>query len=149
MKNFNKFGVGVHGKIRVLEGGFTKNQYIGGDCLKRVRGTWTVCRFKGELGKKVVGAGFEVGLIPQCTLWSSHLTFSICFLFLKGHCLYFLYLYFCHMFKGYFYIRILLYYYLIVFGATLSQSLLTFDQERIQKLVKHLKTELFAKIVND
>ena len=30
MKNFNKFGVGVHGKIRVLEGGFTKNQYIGG-----------------------------------------------------------------------------------------------------------------------
>ena len=51
MKNFNKFGVGVHGKIRVLEGGFTKNQYIGGggggDCLKRVRDTWTVCRFKG------------------------------------------------------------------------------------------------------
>ena len=37
MKNFNIFG--VHGKIRVLEGGFTKNQYIGGDCLK-----------KGELG---------------------------------------------------------------------------------------------------
>ena len=53
------------------------------------------------------------------------------------------------MFKGYFYIRILLYYYLVVFGATLSQSLLTFDLERIQKLVKHLKTELFAKIVND
>ena len=77
MKNFNKFGVGVHGKIRVLEGGFTKNQYTGGDCLKRVRGTWTVCRFKGELGKKVVGVGFEVGLIPQCTLWSSHLIFSI------------------------------------------------------------------------
>ena len=38
MKNFNIFG--VHGKIRVLEGGFTKNQYIGGDCLK-----------KGELGQ--------------------------------------------------------------------------------------------------
>ena len=38
MKNFNIFG--VHGKIRVLEGGFTKNQYIGRDCLK-----------KGELGQ--------------------------------------------------------------------------------------------------
>ena len=28
MKNFNIFG--VHGKIQVLEGGFTKDQYIGG-----------------------------------------------------------------------------------------------------------------------
>ena len=27
-----------------------KNQYIGGDCQKR--GTWIVCRFKRELGKK-------------------------------------------------------------------------------------------------
>ena len=26
-------------------GGGTKNQYRGGDCLKR--GAWTVCRFKG------------------------------------------------------------------------------------------------------
>ena len=31
--------------------GFTKNQYIGGNCLKG--GAWTVCRFKGvELGEK-------------------------------------------------------------------------------------------------
>ena len=28
-----------------------KNQYRGGDCLKRW-GAWTVCRFKGGLGKK-------------------------------------------------------------------------------------------------
>ena len=33
MKKINIFG--VHGKIRILEGGFTKSQYIGGgDCLK-------------------------------------------------------------------------------------------------------------------
>ena len=30
--------------------GLTKNQYRGGDCLKR--GAWTVCQFKGRLGKK-------------------------------------------------------------------------------------------------
>ena len=48
MKNFNIFA--VHGKIRVLEGGFTKNQYIGEDYLKR--GAWTVCRFKRGLARK-------------------------------------------------------------------------------------------------
>ena len=32
MKKINIFG--VHGKIRILEGGFTKSQYIRGDCLK-------------------------------------------------------------------------------------------------------------------
>ena len=46
MKNFNILG--VDGKMWVLgEGGgvgVTKNQYIGGDCLKM--GAWTVCRFK-------------------------------------------------------------------------------------------------------
>ena len=40
-----------------------KNQYIGGggwgDCLKR--GAWTVCRFKGGLGKKDGGSVFEGG----------------------------------------------------------------------------------------
>ena len=40
--------------------GFVKNQYNGGNYLKR--GAWRVCRFKGGLAKKG-------GLIPQCTLW--------------------------------------------------------------------------------
>ena len=43
-KNFNIFG--VHWKIRLF-GGILKNQYIGGDCLKR-GGDWTVCWFKGS-----------------------------------------------------------------------------------------------------
>ena len=30
MKNFNKFGVGVHGKIRVLEGVSRKTKILGG-----------------------------------------------------------------------------------------------------------------------
>ena len=34
---------------------FMKNHYRGGDCLKR--GAWTVCRFKGGLGKKGFGGG--------------------------------------------------------------------------------------------
>ena len=34
-------------------GGFMKNQYIGGDYLKK--GTWSVCRFKGGLARKRVG----------------------------------------------------------------------------------------------
>ena len=59
-----------------------KNQYRGGDCLKK--GAWTVCKFKRGFGKKdrVVflreGGG---GLIPQCTLWynayvTQHYTFK-------------------------------------------------------------------------
>ena len=32
IKNFNVLG--VHGKIRLLGGGFMKNQYRGGNCLK-------------------------------------------------------------------------------------------------------------------
>ena len=39
---------GVHCKM--FRVGFPKNQYIVGNCLKR--GTWTVSRFKGRLGKK-------------------------------------------------------------------------------------------------
>ena len=50
MKNFNIFG--VHWKIWVLGGvgggGLTKNQYRGGNCLRR--GAWTVYRFKGGGG---------------------------------------------------------------------------------------------------
>ena len=46
--------------------GFTKNQYRGGIAQK---GAWTVCRFKGGLGKKEGGGVFEGGLTPQCTLW--------------------------------------------------------------------------------
>ena len=37
-----------------------KNQYIGGNCLKR--GAWTVGRFKGGMARK------RGCLIPQCTL---------------------------------------------------------------------------------
>ena len=40
------------------------------------RGSWTICRFKGELGKKVGlvilmgGGGGRGGRVkPQCTLW--------------------------------------------------------------------------------
>ena len=43
MKNSNILG--VHSKIQLLGGKFTKNQYRRGDCLKR--GAWTVWRFKG------------------------------------------------------------------------------------------------------
>ena len=67
MKNFNIFA--VHGKIRVLEGGFTKNQYIGDDYLER--GAWTVCRFTRGLARKrkwrFWGRGGG-GVIPKCTL---------------------------------------------------------------------------------
>ena len=45
----------VHWKIQLLGGGFIKNQYRGGDCLKRE--AWTVYWFKGgwqESGDGVV-----------------------------------------------------------------------------------------------
>ena len=38
-----------------------KNQYRGGNCLKR--GAWTVCRFKGGLARK--GGVFEGGWYPN------------------------------------------------------------------------------------
>ena len=38
-----------------------KNQYRGGDCLKKGGGGWTVCRFKGGLGKKEGGGVFLRG----------------------------------------------------------------------------------------
>ena len=68
MKNFNIFG--VHGKIRVLDRGFKKNQYIGGRGLPK-KGVLDSCRFKGGgLGKKdrVLFLRGRGGLIPQCTL---------------------------------------------------------------------------------
>ena len=48
--------MGVHGKIRLLGGGFMKNQYRGGNCLKKGGGAWTVCWFKG-------GAWQEEGVV--------------------------------------------------------------------------------------
>ena len=66
-------------------GGFTKNQYIGGNCLKRC---WTVCRFKGGgLAQKrevafLRGGG---GLIPQCPLCSGAITHN--FRHIKRLCL--------------------------------------------------------------
>ena len=52
-----------------FEGGFTKNQYRRGDCLKRQ--AWTVYRFKGGGAWHKRGSGvFEGGSIPQCTIWS-------------------------------------------------------------------------------
>ena len=61
MNNFNILG--VHGKIRVLRGGFTKSQFIGEDCLQTEGlGQFADLRGGGGLGKK------EGGLIPQSTL---------------------------------------------------------------------------------
>ena len=51
-------GVGVGGG---WGGGVTKNQYIGGDCLKRGGLDSLQNRFKGELGKKERGGIFEGG----------------------------------------------------------------------------------------
>ena len=44
MKNLNILGGSL--KNPTFRRGFTKNQYRGGDCLKK--GAWTVCRFKGR-----------------------------------------------------------------------------------------------------
>ena len=53
MKNVNIMGGLLKNPIfRVGE--LTKNQYIRGNCLKRVA-TWIVCRFKKELGEKKGG----------------------------------------------------------------------------------------------
>ena len=68
-ENFNVFG--VHGKIQVLEGGFSKNQYIWGDCLKRGGGAWTVCRSKRGAWQERGGGVFDGGLILQFKLFCS------------------------------------------------------------------------------
>ena len=46
-------------KMKFLGGELTKNQYMGGNCLKR--GAWTVCRLNGGFGKKEGGDVFERG----------------------------------------------------------------------------------------
>ena len=47
--------MGVHGKIRFLEGVYEKPIYKGNSLKK---GVWTVSRFKGELGE-IEGSVFE------------------------------------------------------------------------------------------
>ena len=58
----------LNGDILGKNKGFTKNQYMGRNCLKGGGGgAWTVCRFKevgGGLGIKEGGGVFEEGLIP-------------------------------------------------------------------------------------
>ena len=62
MKNLNILG--VHWRTRLLGGGgFTKNQYRGGELPKK----GTVCQFKGAWQERGGGV-FEGELIPQCTL---------------------------------------------------------------------------------
>ena len=52
--------MGVHWKIQFLGGGgFTKKQYVEGNCLKK--GYWTVCRFKGQGGLVKEGGVFVGG----------------------------------------------------------------------------------------
>ena len=73
MKNFHILR--VHGKTRALEGWVHEKPMYRGGCLKR--GAWTgagqFADLRGGLGKKVGGGVFEMGLIPQCTLWASFL----------------------------------------------------------------------------
>ena len=57
MKNFDVLG--IHWKIRLLGGGVQKNRYREG--IAKKGWTWTVCRFKGGLGKKEEGGVFERG----------------------------------------------------------------------------------------
>ena len=48
-------------KNPIFREGFTKNQYIGGNCLKQAGGAWTACRFKGGVGlKKKRGIGTPI-----------------------------------------------------------------------------------------
>ena len=54
MKNFNILG--VHRKVQLFFGGGDHEKPIQrGDCLKRW--AWTVCRFKGGLGKNDAAGG--------------------------------------------------------------------------------------------
>ena len=72
MKNLTILG--VHRKIRILEEGFMKNQYRGGECLK----SWGLnsrCK-EGGLGKTEVGDGFEgegdTPMHSMMNLWDVH-----------------------------------------------------------------------------
>ena len=51
--------MGVHWKIQFLGGGFTRKQYIWGNCPKK--GAWTVCRFNTGVDKKEWGGVFKAG----------------------------------------------------------------------------------------
>ena len=51
--------MGVHWKIQFLGGGFTKKQYIWGNCLKKE--AWTVCRFNTGVDKKEWSGVFKAG----------------------------------------------------------------------------------------
>ena len=72
MKNFNFWGSLKNPIFRV---GLTKNQYRGGNCLKR--GAWTVCRFKGETWQERGGGVFEEGEGVD-TLMHTMCTFYVC-----------------------------------------------------------------------
>ena len=97
MKNVNIFG--VHWKIPFLGGGFTKNRYRVGDCLKG-GGACAVCRFKeggGVLARKRVVVFLRGGDTPiytkhDNTCWtkqyiidnkSNKSSFSLCSLTVK------------------------------------------------------------------
>ena len=64
MKKFKILG--VYWKIGLLGGGSSRKTNIEGHCLKL--GHWTVCRFKGELGKKEGGGVFRGGNTPMHTI---------------------------------------------------------------------------------
>ena len=51
-----------------------KSQYTGGNCLKK--GAWTVCRFKGWLGKKEREVFFGGVDIPKHTMSKNLITFN-------------------------------------------------------------------------
>ena len=59
MKSVNILG--VHGKIRVLEGVFTKNQYMGSVGLPKKGGLGKFANLKEGLGKKEGSGVFEGG----------------------------------------------------------------------------------------
>ena len=69
MKNFNIMR--VHWKIQFLEGDVTKNQYVGGNCLKRGAGGGRLGQFaylRRVLAEEDGGWCFWESLIPQCGL---------------------------------------------------------------------------------
>ena len=60
MKNFNTLG--FHWKIQLLGGGEFRGRIV------KKGGAWTVCRFKGELGKKEGVVFWEVVDTPMDTI---------------------------------------------------------------------------------
>ena len=63
MKSVNILG--VHGKIRVLEGVFTKNQYMGSVGLPKKGGLGKFANLREGLGKKEGSGVFEGGWYPN------------------------------------------------------------------------------------